>query len=214
MSAAQSLPDSITIALQPSQVGNSQSGPLNSRLFSELLKLDTNVQIYLCPWARCLKAIETGAADIIDDLYFTEDRAKHIVFLQPHYDVQDTAFRFVLNSKSNTVVSNWNDLYDIGIGTVRGNVYFPQFDNDNRINKYPTVHISNTLELLLNQRIQAVIAPPSLTDEILSQYDPNGQLTIASYTHNYTQKVFVGLSKNSEWMQHLHLLEKQLLIDQ
>ena len=210
-SVAQSLPASITIALQPSRVGDTQSGPLNSKLFTELLKLNTDVQIFLCPWARCLKAIETGAADIISDLYYSDERANYTVFLSPHYDVQDTAFRFIVHKDANTSITSWDDLYEIGIGTVRGSVYFPRFDSDTRLNKYPTVHISNTLELLLKKRIQAVIAPPTLTNPIIGDYDPTGQLTIAEYNHQYTQKVFIGLSKQSDWLPFKQLLEQRLL---
>ena len=205
------LPSTITIAMQPSQAGSQRSGPMNSVLLKALLKTPAKVNIYLCPWARCLKAIETGAADILDDLYYTTERDRYIYFLRPEYDRHDAYVRFYTLAKNQNTIRQWHDLYGKGIGTVRGNVYVEKFDQDRNLNKYPSVHISDSINLLVNQRIDAIIAPPTLTPEIIREFDPNNRITPSPFKIAVSEPVFIGLSRKSGWINHVEQLETALI---
>lgn len=208
--ADKALPSTITIAMQPSQSGSQRSGPLNSVLLKTLLKTPAKVNIYLCPWARCLKAIETGTADIVDDLYYTEQRDSYIHFLQPQYDQHDAYFRFYTLAGRENEITQWSDLYGKGIGTIRANVHFDKFDRDANLNKYQSVHISDSINLLLNQRIDVIIGPPTLTRAIIDEFDPTNRVRQTPYKVAVSKPVFIGVSRQSAWNSHIDVLERAL----
>ncbi|WP_100643460.1 substrate-binding periplasmic protein [Alteromonas facilis] len=209
---ADALPDKVIVAVQPNPQNTDGPAPSSEALLSTLRSVnkDIDIQIYECPWARCLKAIETGAADIVDDLYLTDDRLAYIHYLQPPYSHHDNSFRFYVNKTSDIRIDSWQDLYHLGLGTVRGYVYFPQLDSDEKLRKHESVHISQSINLLLLGRIDAIVAAPTLTDDIIRQYDPQHQLVLADFSYDYAQDVYIGVSKQSPWFSYVDVLESAL----
>jgi hypothetical protein len=193
-------PESIVYAVQPTTYESMRHGEPSERIQQLAKNLNTKLVFYACPWARCLKAIEDGEADLIDDLYFTEERARVMHLITPAYNELELGFRFYSLSKHRNKVRKYSDLYDFVIGTIRGNVYFDRFDNDARLNKVETKHISQSVPLVYAERVDLIIAPPSLTPDILLDYDKQHRLVLQPLVHQERVKLHYAISRKSPWM--------------
>ena len=87
-------PESIVYAVQPTTYESMRHGEPSERIQQLAKNLNAKLVFYACPWARCLKAIEDGEADLIDDLYFTEERARVMHLITPAYNELELGFRF------------------------------------------------------------------------------------------------------------------------
>ncbi|MCI2285736.1 transporter substrate-binding domain-containing protein [Colwellia sp. MSW7] len=141
---------------------------LNDNIVIKLAKrLNTKVELYECPWARCVKAIENGDADIIDDLFFSTDRAVYTVFLKPSFETQTSGFRFYADNTRTKVINTWDDLLGLRIGLLRGDKHFPKFDESTELIKFDFINLTVAVKQLSKGRIDVFISPQALMKMIL-----------------------------------------------
>ncbi len=88
------LPNKLIFATQPSYAERYYKDDLNDNIVVRLADaLNVKLELYVCPWARCVKALQTGEADIIDDLFYAADRSQFITYLKPNFAAQAAGFR-------------------------------------------------------------------------------------------------------------------------
>lgn len=198
-------------ALQPHDVQRLQQKELENNTVLLLTKaLEVTVKAYECPWARCVRAIENGDADIIDELFYSEDRNESIYFLKPHYAVQTAGFRFYADNTRIKKIKNWGDLKNLKIGMLRGYKHFPAFDNDNKLQKLDFLDVENIANLILKGRLDVFIAPPSFDENSFKSVDVDNKLTKQPYSYVENLPLYLGVSRRSIWFEQRDILEKKL----
>jgi polar amino acid transport system substrate-binding protein len=104
-SAETPTPNVLVFAVQPSYAKMFDNNGLEDNIVIKLSKaLNVEVKVYVCPWARCVRSIENGLADIIDDLFYSKDRKKYTYYLQPNFATQTAGFRFFADNLSVPVI--------------------------------------------------------------------------------------------------------------
>ena len=205
------LPDKIILALQPHDAQKFQDKAFDDNILVRLARaLNVDIEIYTCPWVRCLLAIQKGHADVIDDLFYSPDRETFTYFLQPHFDQQTAGFRFYANNTRTPAIENWEQLYHLRIGMLRAYKHFPRFDQDPRLNKQDFIDVNVIAKMILKDRLDVFIAPPSFDEESFSQVDTEKKLRRQPLAHIETLPLYIGLSRRSDWFQHKAHMEKAL----
>ncbi len=166
------------------------------QMLADELGID-QVEFVECPFARCLKKLETGMADMMTGLFKSEQRAQYISFAEPSY-LRDPPKVFYLR-KSQPDIKSYQDLYPLTVGVVRDTVYFPQFDQDLDITKIPLVTDTQLINMLLKGRIDTFVGTESTFDYLLSRQQKMDQLKKASYRFASPRHSYFGISKKS-WL--------------
>lgn len=164
----------LVFAVQPSYAKNFLQGNLDHNQVIKLARyLDIPIEVYECPWVRCVKAIETGEADIIDDLFYAEDRNTFAYYLKPHFDIQEAGFRFFADNSQTPSITSWEQLRTLRVGSLRGYKHFPLFDNDLEISKVEANTFKPLVGMILKGRLDALIVAPSFDIQSLQPFDIN-----------------------------------------
>ncbi|QOL25636.1 transporter substrate-binding domain-containing protein [Thalassotalea sp. LPB0316] len=201
-------PEKLIFAAIPGYLERFEAGNLDDNIAVRLAKeLGVPIELYPCPWVRCLKLIETGQADIIDDLFKTRDREEYIQYLSPHFKVQKAGFRFyALNKK----ITSFDDLDGLIVGHLRGYKHFKEFDQATSFSKVPVLDFEIMVNLMMNGRIDAFIAPPSFAIEHIEPFDPEGKIVKQDFDHIVDMPLYLGISKKSGWVNEQSALEQSL----
>jgi polar amino acid transport system substrate-binding protein len=201
----------LIFALQPHDAKKFSSKEFESNIVMRLSRaIETDVEVYECPWARCVRAVENGDADIIDELFYSVDRDESIYFLKPHYAEQSAGFRFFADNTRVKSITQWADLNNLKIGMLRGYKHFPAFDNAKKLQKFDFLEVDKIVNLILKGRLDVFIAPPSFDENSFKKIDKDGKLVQQPYSHIENLPLFLGISRKSPWFQKRLLLEKKL----
>lgn len=163
-------------------------------------EMDQKLELLECPFARCLKMLETGVVDIMTGLFKTSDRQKYIHFVEPGY-LRDPPKVFYRRHDT----ADWDrysHLYSIRVGVVRDTKYFPKFDADNNIVKVLIVDNNQLISMLQKGRIDTFIATESTIDYILLQENKRHLFTKATYRHQKPLYSYIGISMKSPLMNY------------
>lgn len=74
------------------------------------------VVLYAVEWSKALNAIKEGNADIIDTVFFTEERAKIFTFSKPYFDIKVP----IIYSKNISGLADYDSLKGFIIGAKKG----------------------------------------------------------------------------------------------
>jgi polar amino acid transport system substrate-binding protein len=108
-------------------------------------------------FARCVAFLKHGEVDVIAGLNPSSERDQ-FSFYAPFKQADD--LRVV--SKEGITIKNYNDFHGKIIGISRGTSYFPQFDNDNNLNKITMQSERIGFSLLLKNRIDLIMLSPAM----------------------------------------------------
>lgn len=75
-----------------------------------------------------MQAIKNGEADIIHDLFYSQQRDEFLHFLKPNFGVQTAGFRFYADNVNTKIIEDWSDLADLRIDMLRGYEHFTKFN--------------------------------------------------------------------------------------
>lgn len=205
------IPKTLIFAVQPHDallIKNKKHA--NNIVMKLARKLNVNIEIYECPWVRCVKAIESGDADIIDDLFFADDRATYTHFLEPSFETQLSGYRFYADNSKTKVIEKWDDLKDLRIGYLRGYKHFPKFDESEELTKIDLIDLEVIIQLILKDRLDIFISPPSFNESSIAKTDHQHRISKQPFSHVEPTPLFIGLSKKSAWFPHRKRLENTL----
>lgn len=209
--AQSAAPKTLIFAVQPHDAQSIRSQQHNHNIVMKLAKrLNVDVEIYECPWARCVKAIENGDADIIDDLFFATDRAVYTHYLKPSYETQSSGFRFYADNTKTKPIQKWDDLQGLRVGFLRGYKHFPKFDESNDLAKVDIIDLTVVVKLMQKNRIDVFISPPSFDEKSFDEIDTKNKMMVQPFSHIEPTPLYLGISKKSAWYEHKALLENNL----
>lgn len=199
----------ITIALQSSYAERYFRGELEDNIAVKLARsLGVKVEIFECPWARCVKAIQAGTADIIDDLYYAEDRDQFTYYLQPAFAVERAGFKFYVRETDAAKWSDWSSIQNQRLGILRGYKHFPALDDNALLAKAPLPDTETLVSMLEKHRIDVAVASPSYEDDDF--ISDSISIVPLDYVHKTEQYLFLGLSRRSPWFDAKSALEEHL----
>lgn len=205
------VPEKLIFALQPHDAKKFVDNEFESNIVMRLSKkISTQVEVYECPWARCVHAVKNGQADIIDELFYSIDRNDSIYYLKPHYNLQTAGFRFFADNSRIKIITKWEDLKGLKIGMLRGYKHFPAFDNANDLQKFDFLEIDKIVSLILKGRLDVFIAPPSFDASSFKDIDKEHKLVKQPYSHIEYLPLYLGISRKSPWFLKRKNLEEKL----
>ncbi len=159
-------------------------------------RMGLTVEYVELPFKRGLKKLEIGELDMMTGVLRRPEREEYLHYIQPPYKkVSDKAF-FVLTGREESIVRH-EDLYGLRIGTNLGGRYYPEFDNDTRIDKHPVATPELSFRMLLAGRIDAVVMTESVGEYRLERLGLSDRIGKARYVHREDQDVFLVLSRQS-----------------
>ena len=166
--------------------------------FAERLAQESRLEleVLFCPWARCLQLTKSGRADIMLGLTRNSKREADYQFIEPELFITKQPFAFYY-VKQEMEVKNELDLEHRIIGTTRGSNYYPEFDNNPRLQKIELNDIAVQIKMLKQGRIDTFIYVSGVVEPYLAQYDLEGQVKTSSYQAHNEINGYLILSKNS-----------------
>ncbi|MFT6691275.1 MAG: polar amino acid transport system substrate-binding protein [Colwellia sp.] len=151
-----------------------------------------------CPFVRCLAMIKSGQADMLLGLSKSADREKDVIFLNPPHSIQHQPLHFFTLKGSSLRIDNFSDLNALLVGTLRGAVYFPLFDENQMIKKAALTSRKQLVSMLLKGRIDTFLEREESVLPLLSTAEYQSKLTIADYQYNKTINSYIAISKHSK----------------
>ncbi len=120
----------------------------------------------------------------------------------PPYKTKTNKALYVLKGNEN-LITEYEDMYSLRIGTQLGGKYFPRFDTDENIDKSSVKSFKLNIKMLLAGRIDAFITTEAAGDYRLAQSGLTGSITKAQYVFQEEQDVCMVLSKRSPYASRL-----------
>ncbi len=146
-----------------------------------------------CPFKRCMAQLHDGNADLIVLITVTEERKEYLDYFHM-IESQGSSIPFYIRSEDTNKLMNYQDLYRLNVGVVKGVAYFERFDSDALINKMEMQIEAQLPKLLLSKRIDAFIAHTLNRDDMMKEYP---EITIAKFKQPYPPAALVAISKSS-----------------
>ena len=160
-------------------------------------RLGFDVEYVQCPWKRCLSLMQTGEIDAMSGLAWEHERSRFVRYIKPAY-FQCSA-RFYVRTGEQFRLQEERQLKELSIGMVRGSVYYPRFDLNERLNKIPLTQEAALLPLLAEGRIDTYIGTDCQADFELANSQWYDQLMKAPFNPEHYTPLHLGLSRNSPW---------------
>jgi polar amino acid transport system substrate-binding protein len=156
----------------------------------------TSIRYVQCPWARCIRLVESGQINLLAGLSKSLEREALLYFVEPPILIQKASFGFY-TLPSHQDIQSYADLSGLIIGKLRGSQHFDRFDNDTSLTTVEAQDIKTLFLLLKNERIDAIIHLHETFIPYLKQYDPNHEVHKTTYEHKVEALGYVVLSKIS-----------------
>ncbi len=160
-------------------------------------KLDSDLTVKEAPFARRLRFMETGKADITAGLLKTPEREEFIYFITPPYKQKSNKLFFVTKGNKKKI-RKYEDLYSLTVGINTKSRYFSRFDNDTKIKKEATSTFRQNILKLLAGRIDTVIYTDGKAFLKLQEIGLEDVVEPAEYHFSKNNPVYIGISKQSE----------------
>jgi len=129
-------------------------------------QLDVSVTFTVCPWPRCIDMAKQGDVDLITSFGRTPSREEFVHYLGPPYITEQVVF--YLRKDHALMVEKYGDLGGKKIGTIKGSSYFPEFDNDQSLDKTALNMEPQLFEMLSTGRIDLFIGYETVIDYLLA----------------------------------------------
>lgn len=158
------------------------------------------------PFKRGLRMLELGDIDMMTGVLHRQERERYLHFLVPPYKTRSSKVFYVKKGREKSITC-YEDLLSLKVGTGLGANYFPRFDSDDRIDKYPVNAADLNLRMLLAGRIDTFVMTESSGDYRIAAFGLRGEVTKAEFAHRESQGVYLVLSKSSRFADRLDEME-------
>ena len=115
------------------------------------------------PWARAMLGISEGRHDVLINAWFSQERTRIGEFSQEYLL---NRIRFLKRKDTTISYQSLEQLNDYLIAVVRGYAYFPAFDDDPQLKKFPVHNFSMAARLLALGRVDL-----TLEDEYVARFN-------------------------------------------
>lgn len=201
-------PDALNVTIDMQH--KEDSSPM--MLFAKALAEQLNVPLkpYICPWARCLKAIEEGQADIIISVFYSKERDAYMNFISPPIATYAIDFVFLHLPEKTFNINRYEDLQQYSIAVVRGGKYFERFDRDSSLTKVLAPDYGSARQLVLNARVDLVIDLSLVNSKLEFLDTPEGKLQSHKFVYREQQPEYIAVSQHSKWRYQTKAIETAL----
>lgn len=165
-------------------------------------RLDLNVKIEKCDWFYCLKMIENGRVDIISAALKRPDREVYMKFIEPPY-ISHSPKLFYLPKGHKNRIKQYEDIYSLDIGVLKGSSYFTPFDHDTKINKIEVLKTEQLLEMLRKGRVDAFIGTEIVTDYLIKAQSYEGYFETSVFRYESETPFHFAISKKSPFSERI-----------
>ncbi|MFH1914388.1 MAG: transporter substrate-binding domain-containing protein [Pseudomonadota bacterium] len=148
------------------------------------------------PFKRGLKMMESGEIDLMIGVLRRPEREEYLHFIEPPYKNETCKAFFVLKGREHTISSH-ADLRGLRVGTILGVGYYPEFDDDSLIAKYPVNSPDLNIKMLLAGRIDAFVSTEAAGDYRVAAGGLGGTVVKALHVYRERQDVHMVLSRQS-----------------
>ena len=173
-------------------------------------QMGKEIEFLYCPVARCMSMIKSGQADIIVGVRKTALREESLGFLTSPIKIQALPLRFYLHANNNFSINNYDDLYSLKVGYLRGATYFDKFDFDKKITKVPLTNYHQLVDMLLKNRIDTFIEREESIIPIIKKSFHADNIKLAKFSYDKGVKSYIAVSKNSAFIDELAELSQAL----
>lgn len=163
-----------------------------------------------CPPVRCLTMVKQGQADMILGLSKSAPREQHFIFLNPPYLLQHQPLRFFTLKADNLIIENFSDLNPLLVGTLRGAIYFPLFDENQAIKKVELTSRKQMVNMLLKGRIDTFLEREETVLPLLSTAEYQNKFSMANYQYNKPMNSYIAISRQSKIKHYANELSQVL----
>ncbi len=165
------------------------------------------LEIFQCPFKRCLKMMQDGQADVIIGVHESDERKAYIHFLRTPYRKTSSDKVFYVRKGQAALIRSYEDLKKLRIGVKSGTQYFDRFDADNSLTKDGAKDSQSNLKKLLRGRVDAVLMPEDQGEPLVYSLQLQDQLDTALYREQDHTPRAIGISKKSVHAQHIPVFE-------
>lgn len=174
-------------------------------------RLKVKIKIVEVPWVRCLVDMEKGSADILSAALKRAEREKYMYYLEPPY-IEYSTKCFYVKKGSGIVIKKYADIYKYKVGMTRGSAYFPQFDDDERVNKVVVADTNQLIKMLLAEHIDVFIGTEEVIEYFIltnKNYD-RSLFKKAAFEYKLKTPFYFTVSRKSPFMRRVPEMEKIL----
>lgn len=118
---------------------------VRAAFFSQNIAFDTKI----APFSRAMRMLENNEIDLIPALWWTENRAKTILFSQPYFTNE---LSIISNTKSQLDYQGPHSLESLTISTIRGYGYHEYLQSIDRLTIVPLLNVHSCLEHVKKHR--------------------------------------------------------------
>ena len=176
----------------------SQSTGLDVEIIGEIAKrMNLSLEFKDCAAnIRCLKELEYGNIDVYTSTLKKTDREIYMYYMEPPYK-PSTPKAFYVRTGKGKFLRKYEDLTNFKkAGVARGSKYFPRFDDDTTIEKYPVTSYLQALEMLSRDRVDVVPGTELTMDYLIGVNGITG-VEKAYYFHEKNTPGYITVSKKS-----------------
>ncbi|MUM78559.1 transporter substrate-binding domain-containing protein [Pseudodesulfovibrio sp. F-1] len=159
-------------------------------------RMGLTVEYVHYPFKRGLKMMESGEIDLMTSILRRPEREMYLHFIEPPYKNETCKAFYVLKGREH-VISSHADLRGLRVGTILGVGYYPEFDGDPGIDRYPVASIELNIRMLLAGRIDAFISTESSGDYRIAAAGLGDKVSKVVHVYREPQNVHMALSRRS-----------------
>ena len=171
-----------------------------------LQRANLTSRYHVLPFKRCLTELETGEADLFIGLFYRPEREAYVIYLKPTIAPNVTKV-FYLNKERAQHIQKWEDLYALRIGIRAGYKHHPDFDTDQRIQKFEVTTDEQNFHKLAINRIDAVLITEETGVYLIDKLGYAGRFAPAPLRLERDNPAYIVMSRNSRLKPHLSALE-------
>lgn len=164
--------------------------------------LDFSYTLIPCPWARCLKIMELGQADLMLGVFKRPEREKYLAFIEPGYLLDDPKV-FYLPSDSPVQINTYKDLRNLQVGVMRGAAYFTRFDQDNNLSKIEVTDEVQLLQMLSKRRLDTIIGSPTVIRYQINRLGLKGEFRQSAFRQSSEGYSYMAIARSSGFVGQL-----------
>ena len=161
---------------------------------------------HVLPFKRCLAELKTGTADLFIGLFYRPEREAYVIYLKPTIAPSVTKV-FYLNKGRARHIQKWEDLYRLRIGTRAGYQHHPDFDTDQRIQKFEVTTDEQNFHKLAVNRIDAVLITEETGVYLIGKLGYTERFAPAPLRLERDNPAYIVMSRKSRLKPHIAALE-------
>lgn len=190
----------ITLANEPVVIKAAVAKEFKDGLHTSYLRyfarqLDMEINIVSMPLARRIVEVQKGNLDLIVGLQYSQVRADELIFILPAYE--SLSFRFFALNDNASKINSYRDLSGKAIGVIRGARYYPAFEQDSQIKKYPFKDLQTNIDMLLHGRIDLFVHYEESTLPMLKLMAVDHLIKKINHQPKHSHQHYLAISKNS-----------------